>query len=170
MMSLCSKLTQSTSKRSLPSMFIQREWRERGGSVVYGLWRVASAHCFQGPAPLSEGAIVGAAIDRSSRRVSVCSTEPSEVDLKFKTLPQKQNETSVVAADRRLRYRSLILRLQKFVSARFHVAKLARAWNVFRRSRSTRAFELGKRSLRDRNSPTCTLSQNGYGDGIPLQL
>ena len=30
----------------------------------------------------------------------------------------------------------------------------------------TRAFELRKRGLRDRNSPTCTLSQNGYGDNV----
>ena len=36
--------------------------------------------------------------------------------------------------------------------------------NASRRSRDAIAFELGKRGLRDRNSPTCTLSQNGYGD------
>ena len=34
---------------------------------------------------------------------------------------------------------------------------------------TTCAFELRKRGLRDRNSPTCTLSQNGYGDNICLQ-
>jgi hypothetical protein len=25
-------------------------------------------------------------------------------------------------------------------------------------------FETGEKGLRDRNSPTCTLSQNGYGE------
>ena len=37
------------------------------------------------------------------------------------------------------------------------------------RTRRTERFDLQKR-LRDRNSPTCTLSQNGYGEGVPARL
>ena len=36
---------------------------------------------------------------------------------------------------------------------------------MFARGMSSRRIEPGtKKGLRDRNSPTCTLSQNGYGD------
>ena len=114
------------------------------------------------------GAKWEATIDSSSTRSgSAHSTEPSQVDLKFETLPPKQHQTSVVAADRGLLCQLLDLAWYNSLSpfdcmVQSHWGARHAPW----RWRNASVFELGKRGLRDRNSPTCTLSQNGYGDSI----